>query len=184
MDLVGIHISCMTVQQPFYLDQNTSDFEKHTEVFDRELEVKFNEMTPGNTKDVAYEDTTDMLDLDFVDKIFEANFNWFIDIDMVLQVDDYYQGERDETNPCIVIELNIRQRNYGDLMHDSLKKRNIYLYDRTICIPSRETQVEHEYSMTDTLSVNILAENLLAPVGLDIRNHMIVDEDIQKCFGP
>ena len=99
---------CMKVQQQFYADQNISQFEKHTEAFYRVLEAKFNVLPYENTKYVEDKDPTNMLGLDFEDKVFKAKSDQFIDNETVLQKYDYYCGEHDETNTCIDIQLIIR----------------------------------------------------------------------------
>ena len=86
---IGIPISFMRVQQLFYLDRETIDIEKHIGVFDRGLESKFNSLPSYNTNYVADEDPTDVLDLDFEEKSFEAKFNWCIENKTVLQ-ETYY----------------------------------------------------------------------------------------------
>ena len=85
-----IPISCMRMKQLFYLDHNTSEFEKYMEEFDWGMETNFNALPYDNTKAVIDEDPTDILHLDLKDKVFEAYFNWFIDNETVLQGKKYY----------------------------------------------------------------------------------------------
>ena len=40
-------------------------------------------------KYVVDEDATDVLDLDFEENALKANFSWFIESEMVIQVNDY-----------------------------------------------------------------------------------------------
>ena len=78
------------------------------EDFGRVLEAKFNVLPSDNTNSVADNYPNNMLDLDFEDKVFKANYDWFIDNETVIQEDHYYYGEHDETNTCIDIKLSIK----------------------------------------------------------------------------
>ena len=79
-------------------------------------------MTSNNTNAMADEDMTDVLDIYFEGKAFDAGFNQFIDSEMVLQSDGDYQCKRDKTNPFFYIKLNILPCNDVELIHDSLNK--------------------------------------------------------------
>ena len=53
-------------------------------------------------------------------------------------------------------------------MYESVKKNDIYMDGSQIGITNGENYVDYAYGMPDTLSVNLVSNNILAPVGSDL----------------
>ena len=88
-----IHIHWTTVHQLIYLEQSTSEWGKHTEVFNLLLEAKFGVQCYNTTKSIEEKYINSILYLDFEDEALKDNFNWVIDNDLVIHAYDYHEGK-------------------------------------------------------------------------------------------
>ena len=78
------------------------------EAFNRVLEDKLYVIPSWNTKSVVDKYPTNILDIDFENKLFKSNSVWFTENETVILEDRSYYVEHDETNTCIDIKISIR----------------------------------------------------------------------------
>jgi hypothetical protein len=173
----------MTVHRLTHLERQTDEWKQRTTRFTEVLEAKF--QAPSSdlsniTKDAPPEK---VLDLDNKDPEFLEDFNQVIDDNTIKNADEARDMEIGEEDPYLNMELGLPRGDDEELKHAHVKRRTVDVEGRHIGRPStnplldsRQYEVKFMDGDMEILTVNIIAENLLAQVDEEGHRQMLIDK--------
>ena len=169
----GIPISATTVQRVTNLEKQTDAFKSTMNDFQKQLERKWDVASATFTAP----DDSNLLSLDDEDKSFLDEFNRVIDSKDIPNAEDL--SARD---PYINMELGFNREEDG-YRYAKVKRRAIDKDGKPIgvansnpLLDSRQYDVEYIDGKLETMTANIIAENLFAQVDDDGNRFLLIDE--------
>ena len=193
----GSIISCVTVQRLTEDEKQTDEYRKRMSEFDERLETRLDVLGSDHAR-MPKNDSPDWnrLSLDENDKSFDEDFHKIINDESIPESDEEsYSDKRDEKvlesfssghfDPYLHMEVGLPRGSDDQLHHAMVKRRAIDSEGRPIGIGSsnpltdtRVYEVEFLDGTKESLSANIIAENLLAQVDEEGHRQLLMDEII------
>lgn len=189
----GIPISCTTVQNLTYLEQQTDEWKRKMEAFSRGLDDKWKAQSAQLPDPrLGERDQKRMLNIHLEDEDFLMEYNRVINNSDILDEDDKAYDPNYEAENYLNMELSLRRGDDGtDAEHAVVKRRAIDVDGRPIGVAhsnplmdSRRYEVEYDDGTTEIMAANVIAENLLAQVDEEGRRQMMIDEIIDHRSDP
>lgn len=181
----GIPISCVTVQRLTELEKDTTRWQEEMKRYDRGLAERYaatsadlshshKDIPPDRSIDIAGEDEE-----------FQKEFARIIDDPGLKHEDEDYHAEYGKPDPYLNMELGLPRGPDDELAHARVKRRAVDEAGTPIGKPadnpmldSRQYEVEFMDGSKETLTANIIAENLLAQVDEEGHRQLLFDEII------
>ena len=180
----GITISCTTVQRVTHLEKKTEEYTKNMNEFQRNLERKWN-VESANSEIIPNGEgvpNTNILSLDDEDDEFIEEFKRVIDDKELKDIDVMMNRESGTRDTYLNMELGF-QRDEEGLHYARVKRRVIDADGTPVGVPnnnplldSRQYEVEFADGRSETLTANVIAENILAQVDEHGHRHMLIEE--------
>jgi hypothetical protein len=174
----GIPISTSTVQRVPYLTQQTDEWAVSANIFDAEIKVKL-EAENANVNLTGIQQGK-LLDLEHEDQDFVDEYTRVIDNPDVPHMEDLVSAS---ATSYVGMELGIRRGADSELMSGSVKRRAVDVDGQPIgmannnpLLDSRQYEIEYINGDIETLTANIIAENLLSQVDEEGHRQMMMDE--------
>ena len=193
----GSIISCVTVQRLTEDEKQTDEYRKRMSEFDERLETRLDVLGSDHArmpKNVSPD--WNRLSLDENDKSFDEDFHKIINDESIPESDEEsYSDKRNENvldssssghfDPYLHMEVGLPQGSDDQLHHAMVKRRAVDSEGKPIGIESsnpltdtRVYEVEFLDGTKESLSANIIAENLLAQVDEEGHRQLLMDEII------
>ena len=178
---LGIPISCTTVQRLTNLEQQTNEWKTRMDEFDAKIEQRL-DVKDSNVPAFAQIDNSDhKLSLQD-DPEFVEEFQKVISDESIPDADDYTP---DAFDTYVAMEIGL-PRGPDDSLHSATVKRRavddegkpIGVANNNPLLDSRQYEVEYLDGTTETLTANVIAENLLAQVDEEGHRQLLMDEII------
>lgn len=182
----GIPISCSTVQRLTNLEKQTDTYKERMNDFQSSLERRWNAGSANLNVDVVGQgqgNENNVLDLEHEDEGFVNEYRRVINSDDVIEADDLKPSEFGKDDPFLNMELGLRRAEDDGLVHAVVKRRAVDDEGKPIGRPSnnpimdsRAYEVEFIDGHVETLTGNVIAENILSQVDEEGRKTMLIDE--------
>ena len=179
----GIPISCSTVQRLTNLEQSTEEWKSRMVKFEHNLQTKWSAPSSDLTDTIHRVEGGKILDLSLEDKDFIAEYNRVISDEELKDADEYEDWNYGEKDHYINMELGIPRGREGDMELGTVKRRAVDRDGKPVgkahtnpLLDHRQYEVEFHDGRIETMTANIIAENLLAQVDEEGRRHLMIDE--------
>jgi len=184
----GIPISVTTVQRLTNLEQRTTEWQRRCNEYTTKIEAKLtleSALLPNISSEI---DQRYILDLETETPEFLEDFNRVINDTLVKHEEDAdnaipWKEERMENDPYITMEMGLPRGEDGELHRARVKRRRLDDEGQPLghannnpLLDSRQYEVEYLDGTTETLTANIIAENLLAQVDEEGHQQMMFEE--------
>ena len=180
-----IAMSCNTVQRVTHIDNQTDEYKKQMNDFQKGLEGKW-QVESSNVSDKAIQDVpaSMLLSLENEDEQFLDEFNWVIKYSDLAEAEDEQvkSSEYGVEESYLDMEIGIR-RDDEKIHHARFQQRTVNQDGRPIGRPSnnplidrRRYEVEYLDGTTEVLTANIIMENFLAQDDDQGHFHLMIDE--------
>ena len=178
----GIPISCTTVQRVTIMEKQTAEFQNKAKRFEEGLEPKWAAMSADLSSQITDIEPRNLVSIHDEDPEFIREFTRVIDSGDVPEAEDLTSGEIGTTDPYLGMELGIR-RDEEDTYHARVKRRKTDAEGKPVgtahnnpLLDSREYEIEYIDGRIETMTANLIAENLLAQVDDEGHRHLLIDE--------
>ena len=188
----GIPVSCITVQRLTNLQRQMDRYKRLMKEFQDKITARW-----ANTQGVVIADIPgtgdhngahpNVLSLEKEDDDFLSEYNRVIHSDDLKEADDLtvYDPEFGTTDPYLDMELALRPSEEEPAHYARVKRRSVDDEGRPLGIPSnnpltdaRKYDVEFLDGRIQTMTANVIAENLIAQVDDEGHRHLLLDEII------
>ena len=182
----GVPISCVTVQRLTNLQRQTDRYKELITAFQNRLTDRWanpQQIAPATLPDGG--NNNDVLSLENEDDEFIAEFNRVIQDKDLKEVEDITPDDPEfgTHDPYLNMELALRPNEEEAAHYARVKRRSVDNEGKPLGIPSnnpltdsRKYDVEFLDGRIQTMSANVIAENLLAQVDDDGHRHLLLDE--------
>ena len=167
----GIPISCITVQQLMFLEKQTDEWKNRMEAYFRGLDDKLNAISTTIGQRNLPNSNSNILDLDQEDKTFLDKYNQVIDNKDIAEADDSLGSSNKDGESYLNMRLGIHKGGEEAMVMATVKKRALDKdgqvmgkYHENPLMDSRLYEIEYSDGTYDTMSANIITENLLMQV--------------------
>lgn len=184
----GIPISCDTVQRVTNEEKKLEITQQLMDNYNKEVDKKLNAaasiIDPKSRQSLQ---VGQILDLENEDADFTKEFKEPLNDQAKISSDNAEALEiaNDESDNYVNMEIGLRRGGEGELQRAMVKKRAIDVdgkplgkYNPNPLLDSRQYEVEYPDGGVETLTANLLAENILAQVDEDGSKHLLIDEII------
>ena len=184
LTISGHVVLCTDMQRLTQLEQQKPEYQSLMKEFDTTIGKAFDTKDYDLTAKTVETDLWNMLSVDQFDDEFAKDMARVINNeDLPHAKDDLEQSH--EVDPYLNIELGLPRGTDGELHHATVKQRRVDENGNPIGSPhknpildSREYDVEFLDGTVETLTANIIAENLLAQVDEEGHRQLLLDEII------
>ena len=185
-------ISCVTVQRLTREEKATEEWKSQMKKYDEKVKEKLDVKDMELSKDLSNIDRWNKLSTEEEDLEFIEEFNRVIDDQAVPDgPDDKRNNETGDPDTYINMEVGLPRGPDNELMHAIVKRRKtdddgnvIGIGNSNPLLDTRAYEVEYIDGTTETLTANIIAENLLAQVDEEGHRQVMLDEIIDHRIGP
>ena len=179
----GRPVSCVTVQHVTYLEQQTDEFKIRMNDYTKGLEAKLK--AKSAQLDLKPEENVNVFDLNKEDQLFIDEYNRVIDNKLIKHEDEISPYEDLESDKYLHATLGLRRHGGTEIEYGRVKRRAVDLEGKPIgvsnknpLLDSRLYEIEFGDGEVDTMTANIIAENLFCQIDDEGKKHLMIEEII------